>query len=94
MQNISPPLAAKYSLDRAIFLSILRSKIDKKMALSKYNLAIRAKFRFETEVFFMILLRKIMKNTSVSKKYAAAAGGKILFTQPEDYVGLCQKHTL
>ena len=48
------------------------------MCLSKYNLALRAKFKFETDVFFLILLRKIRKNTSVSKEYSAAAGGKNL----------------
>ena len=53
-------------------------------------MALRAKFKFETDVFFMILLRKIMKNTSVSKEYSAAAGGKILFTQPLSIHNLAQ----
>jgi len=47
------------------------------MCLSKYNLALRAKFKFETDVFFMISLRKIMKNTSVLRR---------LFTQPHYFV--------
>jgi hypothetical protein len=34
----------------------------------------------------MILRSKIMKNTSVSKEYSAAAGGKNLFTQPQNNI--------
>ena len=39
VNNILPPAAAKYSLDRDVFFLILLRKIRKKMSLSKYNLA-------------------------------------------------------
>jgi hypothetical protein len=39
----------------------------------------------------MILRSKIMKNTSVSKENFAAAGGKILFTQPPPKKSLAAK---
>ena len=57
-------------------------------------MALRANLKFETDVFFMILLRKIMKNTSVSKKYSAAEGGKIPFTQPLPLVNTYAKKVL
>ena len=46
-------------------------------------MALRAKLYLDGDIFFMILLRKIMKKMSPSKESFAAAGGEMLFTQPQ-----------
>ena len=46
-------------------------------------MALRAKLYSDGDIFFVILRRKITKKMSPSKEYFAAAGGKILFTQPQ-----------
>ena len=46
-------------------------------------MALRAKLYLDWDIFFLILLRKIKKKMSQSKEYFAAAGGEILFTQPQ-----------
>jgi hypothetical protein len=45
-------------------------------------MALRAKLYLDRDIFFLILRSKIRKKMSLSKEYFAAAGGKILFTQP------------
>ena len=49
VKSISPPAAAKHSLDGDIFFMILRSKIIKKMSPSKDNLARSDKKRLFTQ---------------------------------------------
>jgi hypothetical protein len=46
-------------------------------------LALRAKLYLDGDIFFMILRSKIMKKMSPSKESFAAAGGEMLFTQPQ-----------
>jgi hypothetical protein len=46
--------------------------------------ALRAELYFEIRVIFTISLREIVKMTRISEEYSAAAGGKNLFTQPQN----------
>ena len=49
-------------------------------------MALRAKLCFDRHVIFTISLREIMKMTCLSEEYSAAAGGKMLFTQPQNMI--------
>ena len=90
-KSISPPQAAKDSLDGDIFFLILRSKIKKKMSPSKYNMARSAIKRlltqpqdyFERHVIFVISRSEITKMTCLSKDNMARSATKGLFTQPQ-----------
>jgi len=85
MKSLLPPQAAKYYFDRHVILTISRSEIVKMTCLSKHNL--------DGDIFFLISLREIRKKMSPSKENFAAAGGKILFTQPL-YIYPCTSHLL
>ena len=46
---------------------------------------LRAKLYLDGDIFFLILRSKIKKKMSPSKESFAAAGGEILFTQPQTF---------
>ena len=48
-------------------------------------MALRAKLYLDGDIFFLILRSKIRKKMSPSKECFAAAGGKILFTQLQNF---------
>jgi hypothetical protein len=48
--------------------------------------ALRAKLNLDGDIFFLISLCEIRKKMSPSKENFAAAGGKILFTQPQNII--------
>ncbi|MFZ4427226.1 MAG: hypothetical protein ACOYOO_08715, partial [Saprospiraceae bacterium] len=54
--------------------------------VKRFFTALRAKLCFDRHVIFTISLREIVKMTCLSEEYSAAAGGKNLFTQPQDFV--------
>jgi hypothetical protein len=52
VKRFLPPAAAKYCFDRHIIFEISLREISKMMCLSKYNLALSAKFKFKTDTSF------------------------------------------
>ena len=49
-------------------------------------MALRAKLYFERHIIFMISRSEIIKMMCLSKEYSAAAGGEMLFTQPQTFL--------
>jgi hypothetical protein len=65
-----------------IIRRLRRQNILLRGCVKRFFTALRAELCFERHVIFTISLREIVKMTCLSEEYSAAAGGKILFTQP------------